>query len=106
MKFNVIDMLATRGPSPGFHVASEQNLRIEVRNLNAGERVEAFRYAGNVLLICFGGRFHVTTGGDTETLTEHDQLLVSENSWTQIGCETKGTLQLVWSPPFAATETA
>ena len=82
-------------------MSSERHVRIEFRNMRAGEKLGPFRYGGDLVVTCFRGAFSVTDGQETALATVQDQIVVPERTSIQIDCTEDGTVQIIWAPAFA-----
>lgn len=102
--FKISELLQTRREQRSFHVASESNVRIEFRNMRAGEKLPPFSCAGNLVLTIFAGEFSISDGVQTKRASELDQLVTPEDAPLAIECVVDGTLQIIWTPPFASVE--
>jgi hypothetical protein len=101
--FSIPELIATRSSQTSFHVASEPNVRIEFRNMKAGDAIERFTYGGEVVLTCFVGAFTVNTDDELVTLRELSFAVIRSGTPASIVCAATGTLQLVWTPGHAGT---
>jgi hypothetical protein len=101
-RFNLREMLAARANQRSFHVAAEEHVRVELRNMTAGHEVETFRYEGNVVLLILTGSFQLNE--DPADLRELDQVVFSSGERVSLKCKREGALQIIWSPPHATTE--
>ena len=102
-RFNIRELLATRVDQRSFHVASEEHVRVEFRNMSAGEELDSFRYAGNVVLTIFSGDFVLKVAGKLVEVSEMDQVITSTNESIGLQCKLAGTIQIIWSPAYAQT---
>jgi hypothetical protein len=100
-QFNIKDLISSRANQQSFHVVSEKNVRVEFRNMRAGETLEGFRYDGNVILTCYRGTFALEEENKRVMLQEMDQAVIPVSALMVIECLQEGTLQIIWSPPFA-----
>jgi hypothetical protein len=103
-RFNIRELLATRANQGSFHVASEEHLRVEFRNMSAGEELESFRYGGNVVLTICSGVFVLKVDGSSVEVSEMDQVITSTGESIGLQCKVAGAIQTVWSPAHAQTE--
>lgn len=102
-RFNIRSLLRDRANQPSFHVAAEKHVRVEFRNMSAGDSIEPFRYGGDIVLTCYAGEFRVEAGTEGAGLGELDQAVVPEGTIVKVLCESTGTLQLISSPAQAPT---
>jgi hypothetical protein len=102
--FNIRSLLSARVNQKCFHVAAEEYIRIEFRNMAAGEELEGFRYSGNVVLTAFAGSFALVVDGISTDVVEMDQIVTAPNKTIVVSCSLAGTIQLIWSPPYALIE--
>jgi hypothetical protein len=58
-RFNIPSLLRERSGQPSFHVAAEQQVRIEYRNMTAGETVGPFTNDGDIVVTCYAGEFRL-----------------------------------------------
>ncbi len=105
-QFNVHALLRDRADQPSFHVLAERHLRIEFRNLEAGTAVGPFTYEGDVLITCWTGVFSIEAGASTTELRELEQAVIPSGTLVRLACGARGSIQLIWSPPHAATRQA
>lgn len=98
--YNVPMLLRARTDQKSFHVASEQNVRVEFRNMVAGEVLPAFRYAGDIVLTCFGGGFRLEADEEAVDLGVLDQAVIPAGQVVRMACESSGTVQFIWCPSF------
>ena len=82
---------------------ASDHVRIEFRNLTAGQTMGPFSYAGNVILTCYRGSFRLAVGGRDSLLAELDQVVAEPDTPIRVACATPGTLQIIWTPGYAAT---
>jgi hypothetical protein len=102
--FNTKTLVASRATLKTYHVAAEQHIRVEFRNLAEGESVEPFTYQGGVVLTCYAGTFAVTLASAPRLeLVEHEQLVISADTRVYVECVQAGTLQFIWAPAQAVT---
>lgn len=102
-KYNIEAVLASRSGQPSYHMAAEKNVRIEFRNLDAGQSIGQFAYDGNVIVTCYRGAFALVTDVEVD-LGTFDQAVLPPNVSMKITCKSPGTIQLIWSPPHATTK--
>lgn len=102
-RFNIRSLLRDRGNQASFHMAAEKHVRVEFRNMSAGDSIAPFAYAGDIVLTCYAGEFRVEVGREGAKLGELDQAVVPEGTILKVHCESAGTLQLIWSPAQAPT---
>jgi len=102
-RFNIADLMRTRVSQPSFHTASTRNVRVEFRNMRAEEKLGPLSYSGDLVVTCFRGRFSLNDGKEACDAWELDQVVVPEKSRLEIDCVEDGTIQVIWTPPFAAT---
>jgi len=102
-RFNIPSLLRERSDQPSFHVAAEQHVRIEYRNMTDDEAVGPFIYDGDIVVTCYAGEFRLEEGTNAIKLSELDQAVVTHGSLLKMVCESRGTVQLIWSPPQART---
>jgi hypothetical protein len=101
-RFNIRGLLAARPSWLSYHVAAEQHLRIEFRNMRAGESVDPFSFAGELVVTCYRGIFAIALDGELPSeVNELDQLVVSTGARVELECTEDGTIQLIWSPAHA-----
>ncbi len=101
-KFNIEALVSSRSAQPSYHVVAERSVRIEFRNLDAGQNIGPFTYDGNVIITCYRGAFTLET--DVEVgLDTFDQAVLPHNTRARVTCNSPGTVQLIWSPPHAMT---
>lgn len=101
-RFNILSVIRDRSSQASFHLASERHVRIEFRNMDPDQSIGPFTYEGDVILTCYRGRFRIDADTTTQ-LDEFDQAVVPSGKRIKVVCEASGTLQLIWSPPYAAT---
>jgi len=101
--FNIRTLLVERASQPSFHIASEQHVRVEFRNMTNDEELEPFTYDGDVVLTCFRGAFELLLAGGPIYLAELDLAVVPAGTRMLLRCVDKGTVQLVWAPAHART---
>jgi hypothetical protein len=99
--FNISSLVRDRAEQPSFHVAAEKHLRIEYRNLLAGQVIGPFAYEGDVVVTCYRGAFKLTAGEDVVEMGELDQVVMPVGTRMLIECPTGGTLQVIWTPAHA-----
>jgi hypothetical protein len=105
--FSIKQLVRDRLDQPGFHVSSQEHVRIEFHNYKA-EQTHSFRYGGNVVLTCYRGAFRLILedGQDHkqegQELTELDQVVVTPHTKITLRCKQAGTVQIIWTPPFAS----
>jgi hypothetical protein len=102
-RFNIRALLRERADQRSFHVVSEQHVRIEFRNMSAGNEIGPFSYEGDVVATCYAGEFRLEAGTAVTKLGELDQAVVISGTLVKMVCESPGTLQLIWTPPQART---
>jgi hypothetical protein len=102
-RFNIPSLLRKRADQASFHVAAEKHVRLEFRNMKAGDSLGPFTYGGDVVAICYRGDFRLEVGTEQTRLGELDQAVVPEGTSVRVVCESPGSLQLIWSPPQAPT---
>lgn len=103
-RFNIQALLSSRAAQRSYHVAAEQHVRIEFRNLASGEVIEPFAYGGDVVLTCYRGVFSVCLGGeDPFPIAELDQVVIPAETSVQLECRDNGTIQIIWAPAQAPT---
>ena len=102
-KYNIEALLSSRSGQPSYHMVAEKSVRIEFRNLDAGQSIGPFAYDGNVIVTCYRGTFTMVTDVEVD-LGIFDQSVIPHNMRTRITCNSAGTVQLIWSPPHAATK--
>lgn len=102
-RFNISSIVRDRAAQPSFHVAAEKHLRIEYRNLLAGQVIGPFAYEGDVLVTCYRGAFKLTAGDDAVEMGELDQAVLPVGTRILIECLTGGTTQVIWTPAHAKT---
>lgn len=103
-RFNIQDLVSSRSTQRSYHVAAEQHVRIEFRNLASGEVIEPFAYAGDVVLTCYRGVFSVSVGKEEPfSIAELDQVVIPAQTSVQLECRGNGTIQLIWAPAQAPT---
>jgi len=101
-KYNIESLLASRSEQSSYHVAAERSVRVEFRNLDVGGTIGPFAYDGDVILTCYRGAFILEADTDVH-LTQLDQVVIPHNTRVRIACELAATIQIIWSPPHAAT---
>lgn len=101
--YNILSLLRDRADQPSFHVVAEQHVRIEFRNLETGAIVGPFTYEGDVVITCCSGEFRIESGTTSTELGEFDQAVVPTGTPVKLVCKSRGAIQLIWSPPHAAT---
>ena len=101
--FNISSLVRDRAAQSSFHVAAEKHLRIEYRNLLAGQVIGPFAYEGDVVVTCYRGVFKLTAGDEAVELGELDQAVVPVGTRILIECLTAGTMQVIWTPAHAKT---
>jgi hypothetical protein len=101
--FNIQELVQTRTNQRSFHVVSDSNVRVEFRNMAAGERLDPFAYQGSLVVTCFRGAFVLRADAASKELVVMDQAVVSANERVVLECTLDGTVQIIWSPPYAAT---
>ncbi len=101
--FSVPNLIAIRSSQASFHVAAERHVRVEFRNMLAGDVMERFAYSGDVVLTCYRGEFAVGADAGEATLEELCMAVVPAETWTTIRCTVGGTLQVIWAPAHAET---
>ncbi len=84
-------------------MAAEQHVRIEFRNMGAGETVEPFVYAGDVVVTCYRGLFSLAAADETHALGELDQVVVPAGTRVCLECTQDGAIQVIWAPGQANT---
>jgi hypothetical protein len=102
-RFNIPSLLRERSGQASFHVAAERHVRIEYRNMTAGDTVGPFTYDGDIVVTCYAGEFQLEEGTNATKLGELEQAVVPHGSLLKTVCESRGTVQLIWSPPQART---
>lgn len=101
--FNIQSLVRERVEQASFHVAAETHVRIEYRNFTEGQTLGPFTYDGDIVVTCYRGRFAIQTGTSSADFSEFDQGVVPAETEFGVACTVAGTLQLIWSPPHAAT---
>ena len=101
--FNVKQILHNRRDQPSFHAVASQYVRVEFRNMGPSQSVGPFSYEGDLVVICYGGRFHIEADEILVCLDPYDQAVVSAGTNVKLACIEFGSLQLIWSPAHAAT---
>lgn len=101
--FNLSRLLSERSAQASFHVASGAHVRIEFRNMQAGEALGPLTYQGELVATCYRGAFRIEAEPTTVQLDVMDQAVVPLGTRIRIACELAGTLQCIWSPPFASS---
>ena len=101
-RFNIKQLIPERADQLSFHMSSQDYVRIEFHNFSPGQS-HAFSFDGNVILTCYRGAFRLTLGSDEQALLEFDQIVVVPATPVRLECESAGTVQFIWSPPFAKT---
>lgn len=102
--YNILDLIKRRGDQPSFHIASEDHVRIEFRTMKCGEHLGPIRYSGNVVVTGFNGLFLLLSDGPPLTLGQFDQCVTQPNASFDVECQQDGTIQLIWAPPFAVSQ--
>lgn len=102
-RFNIRDVVRARLDQRSFHIASEKNVRIEFRNMVTGDKIDPFRYEGDLVLTCYRGSFAFGEVGTSVDLVEMDQIVVPASTSVALQCTSNGTIQIIWSPAFAQT---
>lgn len=102
-RFNIPTLVRSRSGHRSYHVAAEQYVRIEFRNMAAGETIEPFVYAGDVVVTCYRGLFSLAAGKESHALGELDQVVVSRGTRVSLECTQDGTIQVIWAPGQATT---
>jgi hypothetical protein len=100
-RFNIQSLIRNRADQKSFHMAAEKYVRIEFHNMRRGDSLGPFAYQGNVILTCYRGAFRIETAADTVELAEFDQAVLPPGERTRLTSVNDGTLQLIWSPPYA-----
>jgi len=99
--FNLRSVLKRAPHQKSFHMAAEKHVRIEFWNMVRGA-ITSFTYQGDIVLTCYAGEFRLESSTETVKLGELDQAVVPEGTAVKIVCEVPGTVQLIWTPPYAA----
>jgi hypothetical protein len=102
-RFNIRELVRTRADQRSFHIASEKNVRVEFRNMVAGDRVDPFSYDGDLVLTCYKGAFVLKELSGAVNLVEMDLAVIPASSSVSLECTIDGTIQIIWAPAFAAT---
>jgi hypothetical protein len=98
--FNIRSLLK-RGPhQKSFHMAAEKYVRIEFWNM-VGGAMTSFTYQGDIVLTCYAGEFRLESSTEIVKLGELDQAVVPVGTALRIFCDAPGTVQLIWTPPYA-----
>jgi hypothetical protein len=98
------DLLRRRLGQPSFHMASESHLRIEFRNMKAGERLALPPFPGNVVLTCFRGSFFIHSDGPPVAFRPIDQCVTPVDVPIELACSEDGTIEFIWAPPFGKSQ--
>jgi hypothetical protein len=106
-EWTLIDLHAVPSARPDqrqYHVFSEEGLRGEIFNLDKGDGLGPFKYAGNVLLIPLRGRLMVVANAQARTISPGSQLLI--NSGIELSCEAleQSSFEVIWAPPFSTIQ--
>jgi len=99
--FNIRSLLERASQQKSFHVAAEKHLRIEFWTMARGE-TNSFTYEGDIVVTCYAGGFLLESDAGTVKLGEMEQAVVPTGTPLRIVCEAHGTVQLIWTPPYAA----
>jgi hypothetical protein len=102
-RYNVRSLLLSRSTEKSFHVAAEQHVRVEFRNMSADQEIGPLTYAGDIILTCYRGQFRVDSDTHITALQELDQAIVPHGTPIRLRCEVEGTIQIIWSPGYAQT---
>ena len=99
-RYHILDLITNRSDQKSFHIASEKNIRIEFMNMNEEEKLGPLKYEGDIIITCYLGNFYLE-GLDVE-LSELTQAIIPVGNCFEVRCQSeKGTIQIIWSPPFA-----
>jgi hypothetical protein len=106
-EWTLLDFHAVPSARPGqpqYHIFSEEGVRGEIFNLDKGDGLGPFKYAGNVLLIPLRGRLMVVANARAKMISAGSQLLI--NSGIELSCEAlePSSFEIIWAPPFAAIQ--
>ncbi|MGO9831591.1 MAG: hypothetical protein ACLPJH_15740 [Myxococcaceae bacterium] len=99
--FNIRSLLKRAPYQKSFHMAAEKHVRIEFWNMLGGA-MTSLTYQGDIVLTCYAGAFRLESSAETVKLGELDQAVVPIGTPVNIVCEVTGTVQLIWTPPYAA----
>lgn len=99
--YNPRALLASRAVDKSFHVVAEQHVRIEFQNMGSGQEIGPIAYAGDIVLMCWAGEFSVGVGEVLTAIREFEQGVIPQGDIFRIRCTVAGTLQLIWTPPYA-----
>jgi environmental stress-induced protein Ves len=102
-QYNIRSICEERSAQSSFHMAAEQHVRIEFRNLVAGQAVGPFTYDGDIVVSCYRGCFRIEAADIVQKLGELDQAVIPVRTNFKLICESTGTVQFIWTPAHART---
>jgi hypothetical protein len=103
-RYNIKSLLRDRADAGGYHVASEDHVRIEFVNLRKGGCWGPVVYDGNLVVTCYSGELRAAVDGTVTRLIELDQVVLEPGRCCDVSCESDtATLQVIWAPSFAKT---
>jgi len=94
-------VIAARLSQPSYHIFSEQNVRGEIFNMHAGDRLDPIAFDGNLLLMPMSGSIGVTLNGVARTISAGSQILINPRITFSLEAIEACALELLWMPPFA-----
>jgi hypothetical protein len=98
--YNISGLITNRLGQKSFHIASENHIRIEFLNMEKKEKLGPLKYDGDIIITCYRGRFDLE-GLDVE-MSELIQAVIPVGESLEVTCKSEiGTIQIIWSPPFA-----
>lgn len=103
--YNIYDLINRRSDQPSYHMASEKHIRIEFHNFRLRGTLGPVRYKGDLIITTYKGHIGLEVDGVKVTLSNMDQAVVPEGHEVRLICEDEPTtVQIIWSPPFAESE--
>lgn len=102
-RYGLLDLLRQRADQPGFHIASEDGVRIELMRFQEGQTLGPLSCDGELVLTCLDGTFDIGDGTPVPPMT---QVVVPRGENFTLECTSDGgAVQLIWAPPFAPART-
>lgn len=96
-RYHLLETLDRRRAQRSFHVASEQDVRIEIMRFCKDETLGPLSVERDVVITCLEGVFDA---GDEEPVTVMTQLVIPGGERFQLRCTTEeGAVHLIWVQP-------
>ena len=69
-RYGFLDLLRQRADQPGFHIASEDGVRIELMRFQKGQTLGPLSCDGELVLTCLDGTFDIGDGTPVPPMTQ------------------------------------